>query len=61
MYDVKRILLLSEFLTKPETDGLFTRANGIAWLGGVESVSVSAVVVPEGGEISGTLTCLDDV
>lgn len=58
---MKRLLLISEFLTKPEIDGLFTRANGTAWPSGVESVAVSAVVVPEWGEISGTLTCLCDV
>jgi hypothetical protein len=59
--DVNILLLISEFLTRPETVGLFTRANGTAWPGGVESVAVTAVVVPEGGEISGTLTCLGDV
>jgi hypothetical protein len=38
---------VSQFLTRPETVGLFTRANGMAWPGRIESVADSAAV-PEG-------------
>ena len=56
---VKWLVNVSQFLTRPETVGLFTRANGMARPGRIESVADSAAV-PE-GEVWDTQTWPDDV